>query len=687
MSRDPRYDILFEPVQIGPVTARNRFFQVPHCNGMGHQMPDAHAAMRGVKAEGGWAVVSTEECEIHPTSDISPYIEARLWDDRDIPALALMCEKVHAHGALSAVELVHNGAACSNLYSREVPIAPSHGPGRSHPLQARAMSRQDIQELRRWHRAAALRGRAAGFDIIYVYAGHDLTLPMHFLQRRRNQRRDEYGGILANRVRLLRELIEDTKDAVGDRCAVALRFATEEFKGSDGVAQDEAREIVAMLAELPDLWDVNVASWENDSLPSRFGQEGFQEPYTAWVKSLTTKPVVGVGRYTSPDTMASLVRRGIVDLIGAARPSIADPFLPRKIEEGRVEDIRECIGCNICVSGDMTISPIRCTQNPTMGEEWRRGWHPERIAPRHDESRILVVGAGPAGLEVTRALGQRGYEVHLAEATRILGGRVARESLLPGLREWGRVRDWRVGQIERMSNVSVYRESRLTAEDVLGFGAQHVVIATGAHWRRDGFGRNNTNPIQVEQGQRVYTPDDVMDGDLPPGPVLLFDDDDYYLGSVMAELLVNAGRQVHLVTPSEAPAGWTVHTLEYSHIQKRLRQLGVTIHALRNLVSFDGAQAILADVWSGETTPLPCQSLLLVTSRLPNDTLAEELDGRRGDWLEAGIVSVERIGDALAPGAIVHATYSGHLYARRLGEPLSDAVPFRRQVARLESEG
>lgn len=442
-----------------------------------------------------------------------------------------------------------------------------------------------------------------------------------------------------------------------------------------------------MLAELPDLWDVNVASWENDSLPSRFGQEGFQEPYTAWVKSLTTKPVVGVGRYTSPDTMASLVRRGIVDLIGAARPSIADPFLPRKIEEGRVEDIRECIGCNICVSGDMTISPIRCTQNPTMGEEWRRGWHPERIAPRHDESRILVVGAGPAGLEVTRALGQRGYEVHLAEATRILGGRVARESLLPGLREWGRVRDWRVGQIERMSNVSVYRESRLTAEDVLGFGAQHVVIATGAHWRRDGFGRNNTNPIQVEQGQRVYTPDDVMDGDLPPGPVLLFDDDDYYLGSVMAELLVNAGRQVHLVTPSEAPAGWTVHTLEYSHIQKRLRQLGVTIHALRNLVSFDGAQAILADVWSGETTPLPCQSLLLVTSRLPNDTLAEELDGRRGDWLEAGIVSVERIGDALAPGAIVHATYSGHLYARRLGEPLSDAVPFRRQVARLESEG
>ena len=137
--RDPRYDILFEPVHIGPVTTKNRFFQVPHCNGMGHAMPLAHAAMREVKAEGGWGVISTEECEIHPSSDLTPYVEARLWDDRDIPALALMCDKVHAHGALAALELSHNGPTASNLYSREVLLAPSHQPSKyGYPSQARA---------------------------------------------------------------------------------------------------------------------------------------------------------------------------------------------------------------------------------------------------------------------------------------------------------------------------------------------------------------------------------------------------------------------------------------------------------------------------------------------------------------------------------------------------------------------
>jgi len=684
MTRDPRYDILFEPIALGPVVARNRFFQVPHCDGMGYAMPQAHAAMRETKAEGGWAIVSTEECEIHPTGDVSPYAEARLWDDADIPALALMCDKVHAHGALAAIELAHNGPTASNLYSREVGLAPSHQPqSAGHPHQARMMSKRDIAEFRGWHRAAALRAKRAGFDIVYVYAAHDLALPMHFLQRRRNQRTDEYGGSLENRVRLLKELIEDTKDAVGDRCAVAVRFATEEFLGDDGVSADgEAREIVHMLADLPDLWDVNVAAWHNDSAPSRFAGEGAQEPFIDWVKKVTSKPVVGVGRFTSPDTMASQLRRGVLDMIGAARPSIADPFLPRKIEEGRIDDIRECIGCNICVSGDLTHTPIRCTQNPTMGEEWRKGWHPERVALKRDEERVLIVGAGPAGLEAARALGQRGYDVHLAEATRDLGGRVSREARLPGLSEWARVRDWRVGQIERMANVSVYRESPMGAEDVIAFGAGHVIVATGCRWRRDGFGRSN-RIIKGFDEHRIYTPDDVMDGEIPPGPVLLFDDDGYYYGSVMAEALRAAGRDVVFVTPAESPAAWTINTLEFPYIQKRLRELEVEIVAAHNLAEFDGDRAILVDVWSGRTRELDCSSVVSITARLPNDQLYQDLAALEGDWGAAGIKSVQLIGDALAPGAIVHAVYSGHRLARELGETATEAPVFRRPIAGL----
>lgn len=678
--RDSRYDILFEPVRIGPVTAKNRFYQVPHCNGMGHAMPEAHAAMREMKAQGGWAVVSTEECEIHPSGDVSPYVEARLWDDQDIPALALMCDKVHAHGALAAVELTHNGPTASNLYSREVALAPSHQPLKyGYPHQARAMSLHDIREYRRWHREAALRAKRAGFDIIYVYAAHDLSLAMHFLQQRRNHRTDEYGGSLENRVRLLRELLTDTKDAVGDKCAVALRFATEEFIGVEGVQQREAQEIVALLADLPDLWDVNVAAWYMDSQTSRFAREGYQEPFTHWVKKITSKPVVGVGRFTSPDTMVSQIRRGVLDFIGAARPSIADPFLPKKIEEGRGDDIRECIGCNICVSGDMTVTPIRCTQNPTMGEEWRKGWHPERIREKESERRVLIVGAGPAGLEAARALGQRGYQVSLAESSRELGGRVTLEARLPGLAEWARVRDWRVGQINRMSNVAVYRENEITADDVLAFGAERVVLATGCYWRRDGFGRSNGLPIAGFDRDNVFTPDDILRSRLPDGPVLLFDDDAFYLGSVLAEVLRAAQREVIYLTPDDVVASWTMNTQEYRHVQKRLRSLDVQLITAHNLLEFTGEGARIACVYSASERFVKAASLLTITARLPHDALYQALLARESEWCDAAIESVDAIGDCLAPGLIAHAVYAGQRHAQELDAPVNGEVRFRRR--------
>ncbi len=680
MPRDPRYDILFEPVTIGPVTARNRFFQVPHCNGMGHQMPAAHAAMREAKAEGGWAVVSTEECEIHPSGDVTPYVEARLWDDADIPALAMMCDRVHAHGALAAVELTHNGPTSSNLYSREVALAPSHQPLKyGYPHQARAMTKHDIREYRRWHREAAVRGRTAGFDLIYVYAGHDLSLAMHFLQRRRNHRTDEYGGSLENRVRLFREIIEDTKDAVGDTCGVVVRFAVEELLGDDGVTVAEAKEVVHMLAELPDLWDVNVAAWYNDSIPSRFAKEGAQEPFTHWVKQYTTKPVVGVGRFTNPDTMVDQIRRGVLDMIGAARPSIADPFLPKKIEEGRIEDIRECIGCNICVTGDMTITPIRCTQNPSMGEEWRKGWHPEQIASKRSESRILVVGAGPAGLEAARALGQRGYEVHLCEASRELGGRVLKEARLPGLAEWMRVRDWRVTQIEKLPSVTVYPESPISAQDVLDFGADQVVLATGCWWRRDGYGRSNGSVI-AGFGAQILTPDDLMDGNVPSGHVVVFDDDAFYLGSSMAELIVARGGTVTIVTPDDTVASWSTNTLDFRHIQKRLYALGVKQVTSHNITAARAGSVSLEHVWSGAESELSCDAVVSVTARVPNDALFAELDFRHSEWAGAGVKTVQCVGDALAPGLIAHAVYAGHRYAQLFDAGPVPDVPFRRHL-------
>ncbi len=684
MPRDPRYDILFEPIKIGPVIAKNRFYQVPHCNGMGHVRPRAHAAMRGVKAQGGWGVVSTEEVEIHPTSDLSPYIEGRLWDEHDVPALALTTEAIHQYGALAAIELVHAGMNAPNLYSREASMAPSPivNPASYAPAQARGMTLRDIRDYRRWHRAAALHARRAGFDIIYVYAGHSLSLAMHFLQSRHNHRTDQYGGSLKNRARLLRELIEDTKEAVGATCAVAVRFAVDELRGSDGISADsEGREIVEMLAELPDLWDVNVSDWANDSKTSRFAAEGYQEDFVRFVKKVTTKPVVGVGRFTSPDTMVSQIRRGVLDLIGAARPSIADPFLPNKIDSGDIDDIRECIGCNICVSGDYTMTPIRCTQNPTMGEEWRKGWHPEAIPERTGNDSFLIVGAGPAGLECARLLGRRGYAVHVAEARELLGGRVTREALLPGLGAWARVRDYRLNQLNKLPNVEIFRASHVTADQVLEFGATRVVLATGATWRHDGVGRTHTRPIPgFDSSNSVFTPDDLMDGLQPSGPVIVFDDDHYYLGAILAERLHAAGLAVTLVTPADRLSAWTVNTLEQHAIQKRVMDFGIEIVTSQNIVEYDGRRAVLHCTYTERISELPAASIVTVTSRHPNADLAASLDGMGDSVRNAGIISVDSIGDCYAPSTIAAAVYTGHRHAREFDWPQSDVAGFRREL-------
>ena len=671
--RDPRYDVLFEPVRIGPVTAPNRFYQVPHCTGMGHRYPESEAALRGVKAEGGWGVVSTQETEIHATSDVSPSNQARLWDEAGISALRLTVDAIHAHGSLAAVELVHNGLHANNRYSRVPPLAPSAVVVDSDdPLQARAMDKADIADFRRWHREAALLARELGFDIVYVYAGHDLTLLQHFLLKRYNHRTDEYGGSFENRLRLFREVLADTKEAVGDRCGIAVRLAVDELLGEDGLQHDrEGRDILAAVADEPDLWDVNLSDWSNDSQTSRFSEEGFQEPYISFVKSMTCKPVVGVGRYTSPDTMARVIEKGILDLIGAARPSIADPFLPNKIRDGRIDDIRECIGCNICVAGDRTRVPIRCTQNPAMGEEWRRGWHPERIAPLEDKGPYLVVGGGPAGLEAALALAGRGAEVALAEAGSEWGGRVSRESRLPGLAAWARVRDWRLGQLRQLPNVRMYLESRLTAADILAHGSPHVVLATGASWRADGVGRAHRAPLPFLAGKPVLTPDDLMAHGTAaitaPGPVVVFDDDRFYMASVLAELAAGAGRETVFVTPAPIVSPWSENTLEQDRIQKRLIELGVEIVPLHRLAGLSADRLRIACVYSRRTREVACGALVAVTARLPNDRLWQELSARREHWRDAGLRSVTRIGDCLAPGLIAAACYAGHEFARSAG--------------------
>ena len=665
MNKNP-YARLFEPVQIGPVVTKNRFYQVPHCCGMGHVRPRAHAAMRGVKAKGGWGVVSTEEAEIHPSSDLAPYAEQRIWDKKDIPALQLMTEAVHEHGALAAIELTHSGHNSTNLFSRIPAMSPNaQAVNFLYPKQARRMNKKDISDFRAWHRQAALNAKAAGFDIVYVYAGHGMSVAQQFILPDMNNRSDEYGGSLENRLRLTRELLEETRDVIGDSCGIAFRFAVDELKGKDGMQfQEEGRAVVEMLAEHPDLWDVNVSDWSNDSQTSRFQpEEAYQMPYVEFVKSITTKPVVGVGRLTSPDLMVKLVEGGALDLIGAARPSIADPYLPNKIKEQKTDQIKECIGCNICVSSDNFTVPIRCTQNPTMGEEWRRGWDPEYIKPKITDQRALVVGSGPSGLECTVQLARRGYQVILAESENELGGRVLFESSLRGLSAWKRVVDNRVHEILQKSNIEVYKESRLKAEHIDELGINNIFLATGSSWRKDGIGRSRRKPIPGLETITVYSPEEAVQNykDIK-GPIVIYDDEQGYLAGVVADHLIAKNIKVVFVTPASVVSPWTDSTLEQKRVQAALISSGVKIMCNQSISKIENSAAQLECAYTGSITELPCETIVMVTERISDTTLYDSLVQNNLEGKTQ--YNVQIIGDAEAPGLIADAVYLGHLAAQ-----------------------
>jgi dimethylamine/trimethylamine dehydrogenase len=679
MPRNPRWDILFEPVKIGPVVAPNRFYQVPHASGMPN-LPHVRAAMREVKAEGGWGVVCTGAVSIHPSSDDTPLPNGRLWDRHDVRAHALVTEAVHRHGALAGVELWHGGAATMNRASRVAPLSPSGigwmptHVGFMGNLRARQMDQTDIAEYLGWHREAALKARSAGYDIVYVYAGmgyllHEFLLPAY------NRRTDAYGGDIAGRCRLLRQTLETVKTAVGRDCAVALRISLEELRGRPGsTLASEAHEVVAHLAELPDLWDVKLDSSPTDCASARFAGEGSHEPIVDFVKSLTTRPVVGVGRFTSPDAMVSQVKRGILDLIGAARPSIADPFLPNKLNEGAEDDIRECIGCNICISSWHDGVPVRCTQNPTFGEEWRRGWHPERFARPGSSDRVLIVGAGPAGLDCALTLARRGYEVVLADRARKPGGRVLAESQLPGLASWRRVLDYRLGGLARLPNAQIYLDSDMGPDEVLGFGAERVVVATGAQWTAALWDPRLEAPGDEIDAAGVMTPDGLFGGAAVEGPVWVFDYDNYYMGGCLAERLALAGHQVGYVTPAGFASAWTLMTNEQPNVHQALARAGVDILTRRHVASFADGVVTTADIFTGQRAEHACATLVIVGMRRPRRDLYDALWRRRSQWDHWGVKSVNLVGDALAPGALVHAIHSGHLYARELDAPKTDAA-------------
>ena len=270
----------------------------------------------------------------------------------------------------------------------------------------------------------------------------------------------------------------------------------------------------------------------------------------------------------------------------------------------------------------------------------------------------------------------------LAEAGSEPGGRVSLESRLPGLSEWARVRDWRLQQLTKLPGVELYLESPMSAADALGCETDHILVATGAEWRRDGVGIHRATAIDLAPDTPVFSPDDIMAGNLPDGPVALYDDDTYYMSATIAMALRQAGREVMIISAHPLIGPWTKHTEELGFTNAQLRNADVAIHCNEVVSRMEAGRVTSSCQFTGREVTREARSLVVVTAQRPKDELFRELETHPD---RPGTLTLQRIGDCRAPGIIAHAVYSGHRAARLLGA--APETEIRHEAIRLDPAG
>ncbi|MEU4454495.1 NAD(P)-binding protein [Nocardioides sp. NPDC023903] len=682
---DPRHDILFTPIQLGPKTAPNRFYQTPHATGLGESAA-AGAALRRTKAEGGWGVVNTEAVKISYESDMSGFrVMSWLLDESDASNWRRTCEEVHEHGSLIGIELLITASKSSGFGAREPAgrVSAIQNPG-DFNAGYYEMDLDDIARAQQRYVDAALLARDAGFDIINIYGAEGAGLPLEFLSPWYNRRSDGYGGSLRNRARFWLEVLEKVGDAVGSDLSITARFNPCQGNGrTPAVDLDpEGLQFIEMADDLVDFWDIQVGRpgplAASSSPAARFGVENYASAWVRQVKSLTDKPVVAPGWFTSADAMASVISSGQQDLIGAARPSIADPFLPAKIRSGEFESIRECIGCNVCVSRYDHGGRIVCTQNATLGEEYRRGWHPERFTKSAlSEKPVLIVGAGPAGLELASVLARRGHEaVHVVDAAPMVGGHYRWVSKLPGLGAWVRIIDYREQVLQQHKAVEVITDTRLTVPEILDYGAAVVVTATGSQWSSNGlngWSRQAIPGADAIASSWQFTPEQIMAGDpVDADKVLIYDCDGYYMAPSLAEKLLLEGKHVTVVTPYTELGRWLAHTGERELIN-RIQAAGAMIVTGTQVARVDGGQvSLVGGGLAAEPTTVRVDAVVWVTQRVSDDILYRGLVAYPALLQSHDVERVLHVGDARAPRMHLADTIFD---AHRLGREIDSATP------------
>lgn len=661
------FKYLFSPLEIGPITVKNRFMMcghsvVPNLNGIINEDGIYYMVER---AKGGLGLFMLGYCMVHPRETLGtryrPDLSAmhptmstfipRGYDERNIPPLKEASNMMHKYGCKLFMQIGLFGA----WMGRWAPSAiPDPADAR---ITAAELEREEIEEIIDGYGKTALNAKKAGLDGIEI---HDHGGMVHqFMSPLWNKRTDKYGGNLDNRLRFMFEVIDRVKEVIGDDMALSVRLCCDELLPG-GVGLFEAKEIAQKLeaSGKVDLINVDISIEPTQfhiMIAPMYAEVGYQLYAAEAVKEVVKKVPIGcVGRINDPIFAEKILADGKADVVGMVRALIADPELPNKAKEGRLDDIRPCVYDN-----EGCLGYGSCTVNPTAFKE--REWGIGTLKPAEKKKNVMVVGGGPAGMEAARVAALRGHNVTLFERENDLGGQINLACKLPGRMELEGIKRWLKLQLEK-EKVKVVLNKEVTPEFVLETKPDAVVVATGSEPWRDGFNTIFFSPIEGWNQKNVVTSHDILRGTVEVGyNVIVWDYVGFYEGLGIAELLADQGKKVEILTIYPCVGGTTL-LLNCGYmpwLYERTLRKGVKFTPNTAIKWIEGNTVVAMNVWTQEEIRYEnVDTVVFCVARKPNDTLYWQLKDK--------VREIYRIGDCYSPHNILDAIHAGHRVGRLL---------------------
>ena len=671
------YPHLFSEWQLRHTTMSNRIVFAPTCptwvadptEGI---FTDQAVAYYEERAKAGCGLIIIGGTIVHRDALYGALNFPGLWDDAQIEGLVPVREAVHRHGCKLAVQLLHPGLRTLAVlqkdpaYDLDAPwyaVAPSQVPPGEWPNapMPKELEEHEIAEIVAAFAGAARRAAAAGLDGVEFHLAHGY-LPWQFLSPLYNHRTDRYGGSLENRLRFSVESLNAMREAAGDGIFIGYRINSTSFWPGD-LEMDEVKEAIVELDRTTDIDYVSVSAGVHHSFihtPMTY-EPGWERDYTREVKQVTDKPVLAVGRITNPEIAEELLAAGDADAILLARQMFADAEWAKKAREGRSEDIRRCVAANHCWRSVVGGGRVQCVYNPEVGRE--RQWGAGSLVRVADPRKALVIGGGPAALEFARVAAARGHRVTVLEREAQTGGHVRVLAALPDRSEFGQIAVWLAAQAQK--NGAELRTGVEVTESTLDqlLAAEqpdHVVVATGARHRNDGWQGQTVAPVDGWETGNCASWYDIVDGKAKAsGAVLVIDDLQDIAGPLTAVKLAREGASVRIVTRWPMVAMETMPEVYYLWTRQALLEAGVEILTDLFATRIAGREVEFVNVYAPErVTRLEADAIVFNTGRNSENALYHALKARG--------VSVEAIGDAIAPRATYEAVYEGHRAARNL---------------------